>query len=392
MSASRKPGCHLSSTVKVQWASAASTLLVPALTSCISRYWIRTGRSWLASFLARIDRRFSEHEQHILIGMAKQVSLALDKLAMFEETKRQRQITQEMLDSVQEGIQLLSLNGGTIQVSSTFCELLGCNREQAVSDFDIEAFFAHLQSCTAEPNRLIPYIKAVALGEGDAQEDSIVFELTSPVKRYIQLYAEPLYRNQRKWSTLLVYRDITKEYEIDQMKSEFVSTVSHELRTPLASVLGFAVYPFSTAQETLDAIYRLRPDAVVLDLILQDGESGWKVIEAMQENPELKTIPIVISSAFEEKKKAFDLGAKGYLLKPYHPDTLSKAILLAVTSHESAGQILIPDQLCPLFCQKGSGRCSVAFFCGTFARLLAGQEAFCADRKSWYIHGPSITH
>ncbi len=295
--------------------------------------------------LARIDRRFSEHEQHILIGMAKQVSLALDKLAMFEETKRQRQITQEMLDSVQEGIQLLSLNGGTIQVNSTFCELLGCNREQAVSDFDIEAFFAHLQSCTAEPNRLIPYIKAVALGEGDAQEDSIVFELTSPVKRYIQLYAEPLYRNQRKWSTLLVYRDITKEYEIDQMKSEFVSTVSHELRTPLASVLGFAVYPFSTAQEALDAIYRLRPDAVVLDLILQDGESGWKVIEAMQENPELKTIPIVISSAFEEKKKAFDLGAKGYLLKPYHPDTLSKAILLAVTSHESAGQILIPDQL-----------------------------------------------
>ncbi|MGF9817227.1 hypothetical protein [Brevibacillus agri] len=50
LSASRKPGCHLSSTVKVQWASAASTLLLPALTSCISRYWIRTGRSWLASF------------------------------------------------------------------------------------------------------------------------------------------------------------------------------------------------------------------------------------------------------------------------------------------------------------------------------------------------------
>ena len=39
--------------------------------------------------------------------------------------------------------------------------------------------------------------------------------------------------------TLLVHRDITKEYEIAQMKSEFVSTVSHELRTPLASVLGF---------------------------------------------------------------------------------------------------------------------------------------------------------
>lgn len=39
--------------------------------------------------------------------------------------------------------------------------------------------------------------------------------------------------------TMFVHRDITREYEIDQMKSELVSTVSHELRTPLSSVLGF---------------------------------------------------------------------------------------------------------------------------------------------------------
>ena len=31
------------------------------------------------------------------------------------------------------------------------------------------------------------------------------------------------------FGTLLVHRDITKEYEVAQMKSEFVSTVSHEL-------------------------------------------------------------------------------------------------------------------------------------------------------------------
>ncbi|MGN7469617.1 ATP-binding protein [Brevibacillus sp. SAFN-007a] len=542
--------------------------------------------------LARIDRMFSEHEQHVMIGMAKQISLALDKLAMQEETKRQRQNTQDMLDSVQEGIQLLSPHGDTLQVNNAFCQLLGYDRRQAAADAGIEAFLAHLQSCTAEPARLVPYIKAVALDESGKPADSLVFELTHPVKRYIQLYAKTLSRHQRKWGTLLVYRDITKEYEIDQMKSEFVSTVSHELRTPLASVLGFAelllhkdlepqrqqrymtaiyqeatrltalindfldlqrmesgrqsyeiakveivslirevfgmyrvqstlhsfelelaaeqttvcgdrdklrqvfvnlisnavkysprggpvrvvlrndrhrlfvdihdeglgipaealphlftrfyrvdnsdrreiggtglglaivseivrihhgevtvaseagkgstftvslplpgssaqieqqngptaallpsgpsigkvvmieddlhlsellreellgagfaVYPSATVQEALDAIHSLRPDAVVLDLILQDGESGWQVIEAMQDHPALKTIPIVISSALEEKKKAFELGAKGYLIKPYHPGTLVKAVLLAVTSREPTGQIFIPDSL-----------------------------------------------
>ena len=39
--------------------------------------------------------------------------------------------------------------------------------------------------------------------------------------------------------TVYVFDDITHEYEVEQMKSEFVSLVSHELRTPLTSIIGF---------------------------------------------------------------------------------------------------------------------------------------------------------
>lgn len=40
--------------------------------------------------------------------------------------------------------------------------------------------------------------------------------------------------------TVILFRDITAEKEVDRMKTDFISTVSHELRTPLTSVLGFA--------------------------------------------------------------------------------------------------------------------------------------------------------
>lgn len=58
--------------------------------------------------------------------------------------------------------------------------------------------------------------------------------------KFISVHLSPVLSDNQFYGTVSIFRDITKEVEVDKLKSEFVSTVSHELRTPMTSIKGYA--------------------------------------------------------------------------------------------------------------------------------------------------------
>jgi len=74
---------------------------------------------------------------------------------------------------------------------------------------------------------------------------------------------------------VILTRDITREKEVDRMKTDFLSTVSHELRTPLTSVLGFA------------RIIKKRMNEVILPLVKTEDRKIQKTIQQVGDNLEI---------------------------------------------------------------------------------------------------------
>ncbi|MGE7218149.1 ATP-binding protein [Priestia koreensis] len=178
----------------------------------------------------RFSHEFSAAEVAEYEGLGKQIAISLEKITMYERAENDRSTFQSILNNVQEGIQLVNNEGDIITLNTKMTEILTCSSHTKAT-----AWQENLLQLVKDPDGLAHYF-AIAFNESD---EVYTYQLKEETQ-VIQVYATPLYNGREKIGTILVHRDITKEYEIDQIKSEFVSTVSHELRTPLSSILGFS--------------------------------------------------------------------------------------------------------------------------------------------------------
>ncbi len=81
---------------------------------------------------------------------------------------------------------------------------------------------------------------------------------------------------------------------------------------------GFAVDTAATAEQGEALVRRVRPDVILLDRLLPDGD-GFDLLARFQEDERLREIPVVIVTVRPEKALGMRLGAAGYLIKPIAP-------------------------------------------------------------------------
>jgi DNA-binding response OmpR family regulator len=87
---------------------------------------------------------------------------------------------------------------------------------------------------------------------------------------------------------------------------------------------GFVTEEAVDGLEALSKAHLLKPDAIVLD-VMMPGRDGYRVCQELREEPETKHIPIIMLTArgqTQDRIMGFEKGADDYLAKPFSPKEL----------------------------------------------------------------------
>jgi len=96
-------------------------------------------------------------------------------------------------------------------------------------------------------------------------------------------------------------------------------------RLSLESVGGFKVDICSSGQEALDNVLQIKPDLILLD-VMMPGMDGPTTLQELKKIPELSDTPVIFMTAKvqpQEVQQYKELGAIDVIPKPFDPMALS---------------------------------------------------------------------
>lgn len=97
----------------------------------------------------------------------------------------------------------------------------------------------------------------------------------------------------------------------------------------------------STTREAEEILDRVRPAAIVLDIVLR-SEDTWSFLAQLSGDDRLQGVPILVASTIEDQAKAYHLGARDYIVKPIERiEFISR--LRSLTDQKPVKRVLIID-------------------------------------------------
>ncbi|NMG58332.1 HAMP domain-containing protein [Geitlerinema sp. P-1104] len=150
-----------------------------------------------------------------------------------EELTAEKAKLETLVSTIADGAVLLDNQMNVILVNPTARRIFGWDDQTLIGTNVLHSFPAAIQVELTRP------LYQMAKGERDSGEFRI--SISEPTPRMIRILVTTVLDREREnvKGIAITVQDITREVELNEAKSQFISNISHELRTPLFNIKSF---------------------------------------------------------------------------------------------------------------------------------------------------------
>ena len=95
-------------------------------------------------------------------------------------------------------------------------------------------------------------------------------------------------------------------------------TMNSLLKT-LLELDGFVVVQTHRGEAVVPTALAEKPDALLMDVFIA-GANGMDLLREIRRHPELRRLPVIMSSGMDMEAESRSSGANAFILKPYPPE------------------------------------------------------------------------
>lgn len=154
-----------------------------------------------------------------------------------QELRDQYEMDRAILDSTLHGVILVAPDGHIISLNPAAAKSL-CQNADMCQNLPASQVFKLFRKNKPVAEDQHPITECLRTGQPVIPKSHVHWSLQSSTSEMIavNLTVTPVFNGDKLLGAVTIFRDITEERHVDQVKSEFISLASHQLRTPLSVI------------------------------------------------------------------------------------------------------------------------------------------------------------
>ncbi len=157
---------------------------------------------------------------------ARQCRLIRERQKYLSELNSERNISRQMINSMQEGVVVLNLRAKPVLLNPKAEFFLGTRFSESLEKDDL----------FKEKNIRDAIETIISSPPKEAKTRIFRLEENEPV---LQIRIDPLIRGDETGGAIIIISDVTEDWKAEQDKNRFVSMVAHELKSPMAAIINY---------------------------------------------------------------------------------------------------------------------------------------------------------